>query len=425
MLRGAATSVSAPPTGTWSRTSAARDGSSGPRSARRATRARSRSSRETACSAWTAAPGGAPATASAGAFAGVTLRDDARARVAAYRWHLPDPVPFRESLALELERGRANRDAADYATVAYWYQSEPHEPFPPLPFPSERRVPAVLIPADAARTGDLEVVGTGAGTLRITASVPRPDLYEVVIYPEAAPGAAPPTVAVRGSRKPPRSIEVSPPGAEPGDLLPGVVVDTVAVRGRTVDLELAARGGGIALPVAVHLRPIDPWADQWQVVGPWSYGGAAGATSPTDYVWPPELDPAALEYAPTGRGESAAPLSWRPADVDASGTLSFTRIFPAAERATAYAQTFLWSADERASTLLLRSDDAYQLWLGGLPIASGANADGTGETELPVILRPGWNRVLLEVAGTAGWSIRLRAADPTGGLRWSRQPTDG
>ena len=43
----------------------------------------------------------------------------------------------------------------------------------------------------------------------------------------------------------------------------------------------------------------------------------------------------------------------------------------------------------------------------------------------PVILRPGWNRVLIEVAGTAGWRVRLRAADPTGGLRWSRRPADG
>ena len=162
------------------------------------------------------ASGGAPSAASAGgsapvvrapmpgAFAGVTLRDESRARLAAYRWHLPDPVPFRESLTLELERGRSNRDAADFATVAYWYQSEPHDPFPPLPYASERRVPAVLVPPEAARTGDLEVIGTGPGAVRITARVPRADLYEVVVYPEASPGAAPATVTVRGSRKAPR-----------------------------------------------------------------------------------------------------------------------------------------------------------------------------------------------------------------------------
>jgi hypothetical protein len=353
----------------------------------------------------------------------VTLRDEASARIAAYRWHLPDPVPFRESLRLELERGRANRDAADLATVAYWYQSEPHEPFPPLPYATERRVPQVLIPAEAARTGDLELIGTGAGTLRINAPVPRSDLYEVVVYPEASPGSVAPTVAVRGSRRAPRPLDVGGAGAEAGDLLPGVVVDTIPVRARSVELELVARGGSIALPAAVHMRPLGPWAEQWQVVGPWRYGSAAGvAASPTDFVWPPELDPAASDYAAEGGGR----MSWTPADADASGTLVLRRLFPAAERATAFAQTFLWSSDDRASTLVVRTDDAFQLWVGGIPVAHGSGGTaGTGETDVPVILRPGWNRVLLEVAATAGWRLRLRAADPTGGLRWSRLPLDG
>jgi hypothetical protein len=39
----------------------------------------------------------------------------------------------------------------------------------------------VLIPADALRTGDYEMIGTGSGTVRVTTRVPRPDLYEVVV----------------------------------------------------------------------------------------------------------------------------------------------------------------------------------------------------------------------------------------------------
>lgn len=50
-----------------------------------------------------------------------------------YRFHLEDPVCFRESLRASIEHGHANCLTLDLASVAYWYQTEPHRPFPPLP----------------------------------------------------------------------------------------------------------------------------------------------------------------------------------------------------------------------------------------------------------------------------------------------------
>ena len=41
---------------------------------------------------------------------------------------------------------------------------------------------------------------------------------------------------------------------------------------------------------------------------------------------------------------------------------------------------------------------------------------------MPVLLRPGWNRVLVKVATLDGWTLRLRVADPTGDLEWARTP---
>ena len=41
-----------------------------------------------------------------------------------------------------LDHGLSNTMAGDYSSVAYWYQSEPHEPFDLLPSAAERR-PAV------------------------------------------------------------------------------------------------------------------------------------------------------------------------------------------------------------------------------------------------------------------------------------------
>jgi hypothetical protein len=70
-------------------------------------------------------------------------------RGTAYRFHIPDPIPFRESLRLEIEHkgferfpdgtsdGFIERDDL-FSSVAIWYQVEPHKPWPPLPAGADR-----------------------------------------------------------------------------------------------------------------------------------------------------------------------------------------------------------------------------------------------------------------------------------------------
>ena len=66
-------------------------------------------------------------------YHGVTIRDQAKGRICAYRWHIEDPIPFNKSLTFALEHGPVNDVDADYSSVAFYYQSHPHPPFPPLP----------------------------------------------------------------------------------------------------------------------------------------------------------------------------------------------------------------------------------------------------------------------------------------------------
>ena len=59
----------------------------------------------------------------------------------AYRWHVPDPVPFKKSLRFLMEQGNGAPPFQShnfYYSVAYWYQTEPHAPFPKLASPAER-----------------------------------------------------------------------------------------------------------------------------------------------------------------------------------------------------------------------------------------------------------------------------------------------
>jgi hypothetical protein len=62
----------------------------------------------------------------------------AGARWSVYRFHLDSPIPFTKSFRATIEHGHANHRSDDFFSVAYWYQAEPHGPFPPLPPLAER-----------------------------------------------------------------------------------------------------------------------------------------------------------------------------------------------------------------------------------------------------------------------------------------------
>jgi len=60
-------------------------------------------------------------------------------RFGLYRWHLTDPIRFEKSLKVTIQDlgwhtdGRYLPLQDDIASTVFWYQTEPHNPFPPLP----------------------------------------------------------------------------------------------------------------------------------------------------------------------------------------------------------------------------------------------------------------------------------------------------
>ncbi|MGH3096425.1 MAG: glycoside hydrolase family 172 protein [Streptosporangiales bacterium] len=73
-------------------------------------------------------------------YHGITLPGGANwsGQVGLYRFHIEDPVRFRESIRVTIEHGHANHRSDDYASTAYWYQTEPHAGFPSLPGVQDR-----------------------------------------------------------------------------------------------------------------------------------------------------------------------------------------------------------------------------------------------------------------------------------------------
>jgi hypothetical protein len=90
-----------------------------------------------------------------------------------YRWHIPDPVCFREDLRVTIQAlgwgpdGKYRRLVDDIASVAYWYQSEPHARFPELPPPDARkRWARPPLSVEGALEGEsLQVLGCSGGSI--------------------------------------------------------------------------------------------------------------------------------------------------------------------------------------------------------------------------------------------------------------------
>ncbi len=78
-----------------------------------------------------------------GAFHGISLGPEDKNRLTAYRFHLNDPIRFQKNIIVHMRNHGwdVQARADDIATVAFWYQNEPHLTFPELPAADARLRP--------------------------------------------------------------------------------------------------------------------------------------------------------------------------------------------------------------------------------------------------------------------------------------------
>jgi len=110
--------------------------------------------------------GACPAREYAGPYHGFHLleSEDYSGLVGAYRWFVADPIRFTRSLRWTVEHGHANNFANEYASVAYWYQAEPHAAFPVLPG-RETLIPPLPAIYDEARAAFFAAFATALQSL--------------------------------------------------------------------------------------------------------------------------------------------------------------------------------------------------------------------------------------------------------------------
>lgn len=91
-------------------------------------------------------------------YHGLILKDEPTGRIAAYRHHIYDPIPFKDSIRFTIEHGHANEQIVDFSSVAYWYQKEPHQKFEEMK-PGSLRIPLrTIVPNGLTEAENLTVI---------------------------------------------------------------------------------------------------------------------------------------------------------------------------------------------------------------------------------------------------------------------------
>ncbi|RPJ00533.1 MAG: DUF2961 domain-containing protein, partial [Candidatus Aminicenantes bacterium] len=406
-------------------------------------------------------------------FYGCPLQEEdfqAGSKATVYRFHLPDPVPFKRSLEVTIEHGHANDRGDLLSSVAYWYQTEPHRAFRSLP-PVAERLPFAFEPPENFVLPRWEEENPGAtgvfvdrdGGLRMSAPrllaalssyysgagarypvlrtdgaadgtraefrfpVAVRDIYTIELHFLRSPAAG--NVQVRGGRE----VTVS---AGPGILgrfdgyakettLGSVVLKDLLLEPGSNTLVLEATGkdarsaGFDILFVGFGLRPAArKFMREWNLVGP--FDAADLDDLPT--VYPPETEAAP---AKSYKGKNGDTVKWRTFRAGESGYVRLDDLIRPNEQAIAYGLAYVHSPDDRDATLFVGSDDGVRVWVNGEivhtnPVYRAAEPD---LDRVPIRLRKGWNKVLIkDLQGAGGWGFYVRIADPEGVLRYALKP---
>jgi hypothetical protein len=391
-----------------------------------------------------------------------------------YRFHIPDPVPFKKSIRVTIEHGHGN-DRSDYdSSVAYWYQTEPHVPFPALPA-SEKRLPYALespenfifpkweaVKSDGPAVFEDQGAGLRLTAPRLTSSltsyydpaglrypllrtdgaatgtqaelrfpVDTTDLYAVNLYFLKAPASG--NFHILKKRVTPENSEGAFEAlgtfegySREGQLTAMTLKDVLLEAGpNSLFFEAAGKDDKAAgMEIAFVGLSLNPSARrfvmEWNLIGP--FPAADMNDLPT--LYPPEKE---ADLAKKYKGKNDVEVGWRTITADTAGYIRLETAIQPNEQAVAYGLVYVLSPDDRAATVLLGSDDGVRVWVNDALVHSNPayRAAVADQDRFTVNLKKGWNKLLIKVLqGGGGWGYYFRFSDPKGELRWGLKPEE-
>lgn len=382
-----------------------------------------------------------------------------------YRYHIPDPIPFKKSIQVTIEHGHANDRSDYYSSVAYWYQSEPHRPYPSLPS-VEKRIPFALESApdfifpewekteeekimaftdkNSGMTAQAQNISLSLSpyynqsgtrypvlstenadigtTAELTFSADTGERHNLDIYFMKGPNMG--KLAITEIRSGTNATKLESDvfdGYSSAKKIKRMTLENVRLYPgeNTLVFEVVGKnpeaGGSELALVSMGFAPSERrFITDWNLIGPFD----APDMSHLQMAYPPEEE---INFDKTYVGKGNVPLQWKKIRTEPSGFMRLENRISPSERGIVYGLVYVHSPVEQEVLLLLGSDDGVRVWINAKLIHTNAayRAAYPDQDRLPVTLTKGWNTLLIKVLqGSGGWGYYVRFVDPGGQLLW-------
>jgi hypothetical protein len=373
-------------------------------------------------------------------FHGLIIKDDTLGRIAAYRFHIVDAIPFKKSIRFTIEHGDQNVESADYSGTAYWYQLEPHKKFPPMigagmRIPLRVAVPNKAIEAESLtpKSGPIAVViedmspygadwsnnkqlrfDANATGQSVGITIPASeDRYDLLLYFTRGPSYG--------------NTEILHDGEVVGRIIgydkmimPGgkVVLRNLKTEGNALPLkfvvtgkEAKSSGYSIGLDACV-MEPIRRYIPDWYMIGPFPNPRDKNLKRlGLDMIFPPEKE---FDTAKTYQGVNNQVVGWTLDKTPANGRMDLYKYNPF-ELVVVYVVTFVYSPQDHIVPLLLGSDDGVKVYVNDKEIhrVLMVRVAEPDQDRVPLSLKKGWNKLMLKIENNfGGYNFYARVLDP-------------
>ncbi|HTX89553.1 MAG TPA: glycoside hydrolase family 172 protein [Bacteroidales bacterium] len=366
----------------------------------------------------------------AGPYNGLILKDTSLGRIAAYRFHILDPIPFKKSIRFSIEHGHGNQEIADYSSTVYWYQIEPHQPFPPLPkaglrIPLRTVVPNGILEAEKLSFNlgripsvkeDMSDWGAEWGGLKqLRVETEKNDSfslvlnnmsesqYDIRIYFTRGPDYG--NTAVYYQNKKIGEIAGFNPSIIPAGplVLPPLQNQASSIRlsFRVTGKDTLSKGYATGLD-ALEVIPKRSYIPDWYIIGPFPNPlGSGGARLGIDSAFDPEVS---VDLTAPAEGFNRKLVTWKYVKTPENGYFDLTRYFRPYEMAVGYAVTYLFSESDQEIPLWVGSDDGIKVFFNNRMVYRflGVRIAEPDQKEILLEVKPGWNKLMLKVENNLG-----------------------